>query len=190
MGIYKGDKMFEESIKRQLVSILILVLVIIILIFGVEEVEEVTEIPVGATEEIQKDIVVKMSTSLQSLMGEFGASLLAGEAANVNSLEEDEIEEIYGLTPDMYQQLEVRYPVDPADCDEYMFIHAAEGQIDNIVDTLKRRQAYLADEANAFSPEHKTYAEQYQLYARGEYVGFAIGINASRAIEFFKTKFV
>lgn len=166
-----------NKINRWLSAILVTVMAMSLVACGNKT--EVVEVP-----------EIELQASVESIMGEFGATLLAGQSADVQYLEADQIEELYGITPDMYVQVEARIPISEEFCDEYIFIQATEGNIDNITDAFKSRVKELEASTDPADAEILAYIGNYQLYARGDFAAFGVGMSAENAIEFFKTKFV
>lgn len=137
-----------------------------------------------------EEIVVEISAPMDSLMGEFEASLLAGMSADTKLMDEEYLTENYGITPDMYEEIEARLTIDDRWCDEYFFVQASEGNIDHIVDLVKERVKYLVSNASDVSDEFKAQIADYKLYVRGDYAVFSFGLSANHAVEFFKEKFI
>lgn len=137
----------------------------------------------------EEEAVLELTASMESVMGEFGSTLLAGQCADVQRVTEEGIEELYGITADMYVQVESRIPIDETLFDEYIFIQASEGNIDSINDAFKTRIAYLESSEAGLSEEHAAYVEGAQLYIRGDFAVFAVGMSAEHTVEFFKSKF-
>lgn len=103
-------------------------------------------------------------------------------------LDEIMIEELYGITPDMYEAVEARAPMMSAHCDEYVIIQAVNGQEDAIISAFEERQAYLVNPANMGYPEHIEYAQNYILEKNANMIVFAIGMSADSVLAAFQAQ--
>lgn len=117
--------------------------------------------------------------NISEVMATFVDAQVEGESVPTMELDADMIEMLYGITPEMYVTIEARTPMMSAQCDEYVFVEVAEGQLDAVVAAFEGRQAYLVDPMNMGYPEHIEYANNYKLDVYGDkYVVFAIGMSA------------
>ncbi len=114
------------------------------------------------------------------------ASIVDEETLQYMILDADMFEMTYGITPDMYVDLEARMPMMNVQCDELVAIVAAEGQADAIISAFEARQAYLADPANMGYPEHIDFANDYKLLVDGDVIVFAVGLHADKAVSVFE----
>lgn len=128
--------------------------------------------------------------NVTELMTSFQETQVEGESVATMALDADMIEGMYGITSDMYVAIEARTPMMSAQCDEYLFIEAADGQVDAIVEALEARQAYLVNPMNMGYPEHIEYANNYSLEVFADkYIVFAIGMSAEAVTEHFSSNF-
>lgn len=114
------------------------------------------------------------------------ASIIEEETLAYMVLDSDMIEMTYAITPDMYTEIEARMPMMNVQCDELVVLLAADGQVETITAALEARQAYLADPANMGYPEHIEFANDYKLYVDGNFVVFAMGLHADKAVNVYE----
>lgn len=162
--------------KRKIISLLLLsVMSISMVACGTETVEEETQI---------NESVVAFSPS--EFVTAVDASIIEEETLQYMILDADMLDMTYGITPDMYIDLEARMPMINVQCDELVVIVASEGQADAIVAAFEARQAYLADPANMGYPEHIEFANDYKLFVDGDLIIFAVGLHADKAASVFE----
>lgn len=133
---------------------------------------------------------VATEVNVTELMASFQEAQVEGESVPTMALDADMIEGLYGITSDMYVAIEARTPMMSAQCDEYLYIEAADGQVDAIVEALEARQAYLVNPMNMGYPEHIEYANNYNLEVFADkYIVFAIGMSAEDVTAHFSSNF-
>lgn len=144
----------------------------------------------GSQEGEAVESTLTMTMPMEELMGSYEATLLAGQSADTMAMTEEFLVEAYGITPDMYEELQGRIPSDEQWCDEYIFVKTSPGGSDAIVDAVKSRVVVLTSKDSGLSEEHLEQVEAYELYVRDDYVAFSFGLCAELAIDYFKAAIV
>lgn len=162
--------------KRKIVSLLLLsVMSISMVACGTTSSDENTQV---------EDSVAAFSPA--EFVTAVDATIIEEETLQYMILDADMLEMTYGITADMYTDLEARMPMMNVQCDELVAILAADGQADAIVEAFEARQAYLVDPANMGYPEHIDFANDYKLLVDGDLIVFAVGLHADKAVSVFE----
>lgn len=83
------------------------------------------------------------------------------------------VEDMFGLTEDMYEEAGFFLPGMSALIDEVSIVKASEGNLDAVVEALNNRLETV--KANAFYPEHVELVQNAVVVQNGNYVMFAVG---------------
>lgn len=137
------------------------------------------EVQEDAQQEVQEEIVEELT--LDKVLYEINISIPDEETIAYEVYPSDMIEDLYGITTDMYENIMLRIPMISQVMDELIIIEAKEEHVDTILAAVEARKATLSDPAITFYPEQIEMAENAYIYSQDNLIVFASGLHADKA---------
>lgn len=103
----------------------------------------------------------------------------------LEQLDDDTMESIYGIDPDLLDSYVAKFPVMNVHATEFFLAKVKDGNMDTVTDALAQRQASLLTQWEHYLPEQYALVESYKLQANGNYVLFCVSEHADAVLELF-----
>lgn len=100
-------------------------------------------------------------------------------------LDDETMESIYGIDPDLLNGYVAMLPVMNVHATEFFIADVKDGSMDTVTDALARRQEALLTQWEHYLPEQYALVENYKLQANGNYVLFCVSEHADAVPELF-----
>ena len=100
-------------------------------------------------------------------------------------LDDETLTALYGISPSDLEEYVGKIPMMNVQAAEFFLAKVKSGKLDAVKAGLNKRQADLVKEWESYLPEQLELVKGYKLVANGDFVLFAIGGEADKAVEIF-----